>query len=532
MKKFVPLMVLGLILQTYVVFATPPKPPRRDIDFEVTYDKAPVKIGDTVTFTVSFELGGKAKDTVEFARAKLSVAPEVQYVSGDSVWSGYLEKGKAYTLEVTYRFTAYGAWSCNPVVRTYLDETGRGFAGSTSRTGGRGLAFTIPDPTPPRPKVYYPNPSDSQLRVIRIDNTESLGIRIPFNHEISAVEGPVHQKPGDSAVPESLGKVSYIVIPGALGRTEPIIIAIKSDTTNDVIFVTETGDTLYPNFEGLDSVPIKVEQTANGKYMFETKGEKGSYEVIGNVNGESIRFKLNISSTWILDGTFRFDDPFGTNDNRLEVVRYYKLHFDGQQWYVYDEGFTDADGYFWYFSDEPHELVVPISENLYTWVFYAVDGEFNPGSGEDYAYYQHGVAVMYNYSYDNITFPDSLTTIDSLPLAGAFHIINVIRNGYTNFGYGYLYHLCPVYYHNFDSSIQGSYFGSYSSGGTRGIVIMGDTDTSDFDWDQWDSSVIVHETGHWFMYEQAEMPPNSGGSHVYTMPNTTPGHTVHNLYLA
>jgi len=139
---------------------------------------------------------------------------------------------------------------------------------------------------------------------------------------------------------------------------------------------------------------------------------------------------------------------------------------------------------------------------------------------------------MNNYFYNDITIPDSFTTIDSLPLAGAFHIINVIRNGYTNFGYGYLYHLCPVYYHNFDSSIQGSYFGSYSSGGTRGIVIMGDTDTSDFDWDQWDSSVIVHETGHWFMYEQAEMSPNSGGYHVYTMPNTTPGHTVHNLYLA
>ncbi|MEW5994151.1 MAG: hypothetical protein AB1744_07120 [Candidatus Zixiibacteriota bacterium] len=531
MKKFLPLLVLSLISQTYVVFATPPKPPRRDIKFEVAYDKAPSKVGDVVTFTVSFALEPQAKDTVEFARARLSVAPQVQYVSGDSVWSGYIEKGKTYTFVVSYRFTAPGRWPCYPVVQTYLGESGWQAAQRTSRTGGKGLVFIIPDSIPAVPKVYYPDPSDSQF-VVTVVNPETLNVKLPFNIQVDTVGGTALRRAGDSAVTQRLREALAVIIPAAPQRLEPVTITLRADTTNVIVFITEKGDTVQPDFGKVDTIPFEIKPDAEGRYIFRTEKSEGSYDIRAIIKGETVQFRLKISSTWIYDGTFKFDDPFGTNDNRLEVVHYFKLHWDGQQWFVYDDGYTDNAGYFWYYSDQPHELVVPISENLYSYVFYAVDGEFNPGSGEDYAYYQHGVAVMNNFSYNDITIPDSLATIDSLPLAGAFHIINVIRNGYTNFGYGYVYYLCPVYYHNFDSSIQGSYFGSYSNGLTRGIVIMGAVDTIDYDWDQWDSSVIVHETGHWFMYEQAETPPNSGGSHVYTMPNLTPGHTSHNLYLA
>ena len=186
MRVMIPTVFISVVLFAGAVVGKALKPPRRDIDFEVTYDKAPETIGDTVTFTVSFALSQEAKDTVEYARAHLSVAKEVEYISGDSVWSGYLEKGKTYTFVVTYRFTAHGAWSCNPVVRTYLDDAGRGFAGSTSYTSSGGVLFRISDPDTSRPKIYYPDPSDSQLVVFRNDNMESLGVRIPFNIEIKA----------------------------------------------------------------------------------------------------------------------------------------------------------------------------------------------------------------------------------------------------------------------------------------------------------------------------------------------------------
>ncbi|MEW5923487.1 MAG: dockerin type I domain-containing protein [Candidatus Zixiibacteriota bacterium] len=60
-------------------------------------------------------------------------------------------------------------------------------------------------------------------------------------------------------------------------------------------------------------------------------------------------------------------------------------------------------------------------------------------------------------------------------------------------------------------------------GGNVGIEVIGTSGGAPNDWDQWDSSVVLHELFHYFQNDTAEIPPNSGGTHIFTEPPTTSG---------
>jgi len=61
---------------------------------------------------------------------------------------------------------------------------------------------------------------------------------------------------------------------------------------------------------------------------------------------------LVIRSIWMMDGTFKFDDPFGTNDNRLEVVKCINSEWINNQWVYISTTYTDENGYSYFFTDK------------------------------------------------------------------------------------------------------------------------------------------------------------------------------------
>jgi hypothetical protein len=183
---------------------------------------------------------------------------------------------------------------------------------------------------------------------------------------------------------------------------------------------------------------------------------------------------------------------------------------------------TDDTGYFNISSADPDIAVMPISENLYSAVFYT-DGSFNPGSGETGYYYSHAVAVTSNIDFEDISIPPEYTMLgDTLwNKAAAFNIGNIIRNGHNSFGY-MMWDNVPVYFDDIDT-ISESSFGFFQSNGVAGIIIKGRgnaTPPYPNDWDQWDSTVILHEYGHAFMDQNAEFPPfdpDANNDHFYFM---------------
>ncbi len=101
-------------------------------------------------------------------------------------------------------------------------------------------------------------------------------------------------------------------------------------------------------------------------------------------------------------------------------------------------------------------------------------------------------------------------------IGGAFNICNVIRNGYINFGHNMPYEV-PIYFDDNDPTMTQSLYGMFSINGVTGIVIQGSA-PPDSNWDQWDTCIVLHEYGHAFMDQNAQLPPVTQNQHYYYMP--------------
>ena len=98
--------------------ATQLEPDKRNMDIKYDIISKPEKIGDLLSISWSFVLHQEEnsverrvdtiKDTAIIAKAYLSVSPELELISGNSVWWSEIEYDKVYSFTATYRvITAY-----------------------------------------------------------------------------------------------------------------------------------------------------------------------------------------------------------------------------------------------------------------------------------------------------------------------------------------------------------------------------------------------------------------------------------------
>jgi hypothetical protein len=295
---------------------------------------------------------------------------------------------------------------------------------------------------------------------------------------------------------------------------------IFRDTDSDVILRPQFPDSIKESW---------WMHSAGDSAVFLTPQDTGKVILEGILDGRLLILRIEVSDAWILDGIFRYTDPFGNLDNRLSMTTlfFYLKDYQGQ-WEYWISDYTDANGYFATMIFDADVLVQAVSENIQCFVF-RTDGELGPGSEPAY-YHGFAVSVEGNIDFEDITIPAQYTTIGQQywNIGGAFNICNVIRNGYSNFGYDFPYQV-PVYHDNSDASILSSSYGGVSLNGVRGIIIQGSAPSGN-NWDQWDSSIVLHEYGHAFMDQNAQLPPTTQNEHYYYMP--TYGSSVLNLAYA
>ena len=243
--------------------------------------------------------------------------------------------------------------------------------------------------------------------------------------------------------------------------------------------------------------------------------------------GDGKTIFLKIRQSWILDGTFYFNDPFGTNNNPVRRAQCFFYEWNGAEFVQTQVDWTDSNGYFYFWTDKDTVAVLIQSASELSFVFYADDNCFDGSYWEQWPYHYFDVYAI-NYAHNNETIPVYYTTISDLSLAGAFHIQNIINHANNEIGYPNLHPRVPIYYNNLDSCITQSDFYGFTIANIPGIRIKGNVVSGD--WDQWDSSVVLHELGHFYQHDIAQMAPNSAGSHAFYAPPS--GSNVNDLSLA
>ncbi|MFH2036056.1 MAG: hypothetical protein ABIJ45_06600 [Candidatus Zixiibacteriota bacterium] len=166
-----------------------------------------------------------------------------------------------------------------------------------------------------------------------------------------------------------------------------------------------------------------------------------------------------------------------------------------------------------FFPENDTVAVVVNSISSFASVFYSTDSCFDFSWGETYNYHYHLVGVA-NPMQGDVTIPESYSTIGDLSKAGAFHLLSLMRYSFDQCGFPNLQ--VPIYYSDIDSCVDKSSFNSFTQNDVPGIKIRGNV--GDNDWDQWDSTVILHELGHAFMDQNSGLA-RFGGDHWYFQPS-------------
>jgi len=190
-------------------------------------------------------------------------------------------------------------------------------------------------------------------------------------------------------------------------------------------------------------------------------------------------------------------------------------------WY-YDFDFTtDNNGYFQFYLSNTHVEIVLIAANVAAHV--VSSSTHNLQEGVQLLDYNLGVEIT-NPQYQNIDIPAQYTTNTAFP--AAFYIADKIHHGCDRF-----YSLTAlmsdteyVFWDTLNHQFPGSFFGGYSVNGVPIIYIHNkyDSDTSTYNWDQWDEPVILHEYGHYLIWRFGQRSPYAFGKHslIYPPPDT------------
>jgi len=224
------------------------------------------------------------------------------------------------------------------------------------------------------------------------------------------------------------------------------------------------------------------------------------------------------------------DNNYNIEECRGVYVLLLTYDFDLGDWVVSDSCYTDVYGSFdFYAVDRANAIVAMYSVNPATQVRYSTDHFLSDGDTLK-VYFHH--YQIYNPNYNDTTFPLEAMSVVHPDTAGAFNVVNTLLDGREylsdQLNYGNLpLQNCAVW-DALDSSRITSSFGGFSTGDNiPGIYIAGKANIEN-NWDEWDEAVILHEYGHYVMYNCMQQLPEAGGQWYYLV--TTSG--KNNLQLA
>ncbi|MEW5923486.1 MAG: hypothetical protein AB1746_05815 [Candidatus Zixiibacteriota bacterium] len=109
-------------------------------------------------------------------------------------------------------------------------------------------------------------------------------------------------------------------------------------------------------------------------------------------NGTSFFIKLN--SLWRLEGYYKYNDPFGTNNNPIGMSDCFFYEWFGDHFERVEVSWTYSDGYFSFWTDKDTVLVSVMSSSGLAYTFYAEDSCFDFSIGETMLYHTYAIRVI------------------------------------------------------------------------------------------------------------------------------------------
>ncbi|GEM_PF-6929197 len=413
----------GLLLVTPAIgLGTMIAVPSKAIDFECSVAPAP-EYGQYFTVSASFSL----KDETYYmdhegagGRATLITFPKQQFIAGDTTLLGRFEKGITYTLSATYRAVNPGRFHVAMKLKTYdeADANGRAKAGGYTHTSCDCGYYVVQEGTPTPRSVILD--SATGLRITMLADSLPPGVpkpAVPYPVELNDTHIKGKRQADEKARIDKMkieGEKAPRPLPphvvhlrklkdGSYEQTGPV--SLPKRRQSEVIFRdTDSGVILKPQFP--DSIKESWWIHSAGDSAVYLTPPRGTGEVYleGLLDGKPLILRIQLSDAWILDGIFRYTDPFGNLDNRLSLTTlfFYLKNYQGE-WQYWINDYTDANGYFATMIFDADVLVQAVSDNPYCFAI-RTDGEFNPGA--DLAYYHSfAVGIENNVNFDNITIP-------------------------------------------------------------------------------------------------------------------------------
>ncbi len=468
MKKIIYIALFSMFIFS-ISYATKPSIPSLKMEMSIIHD-GNWEVGKENRVTFKFkplqEVPHKIKQPDE---AEVTFDSGLVLVTGNPIWSGFLEKGKEYSISVLLRPTKAGKFVLWGGVEASLSE------------------------------IY----SKAEK--------ERLEAELNRTYESS----PELKKRGMKAkIPE---KVFYF----HNGISE--VLEVKGTST-------DLRDTTWIESNGVKVGPVKVIRPLDSllrQPLQIKKRETPPLEEPGNDSSQDSSQSKNSGESllpYIVYGTFRYLNNFSIywpiKDAYIEQYYYDSSISD---WAFEQTSQTNFQGQFSVYVNHRHVAVVVYPYNQGGVVFYT-DGHLDGGDTTQVAgrgFQVSGLSGDYNAPLD-------LTTFTDFDVSGAYQIADDIRFGYIYVvGVASPPRLSYIYWDPLDNSVSTSY-STLAVGTTRIIIIQGRSVLTK-DRDEWDPNVVLHEYSHFLMDEFAEIPPNAGGSHRYWVPPSGPSVIPKNL---
>ncbi|PKK83098.1 MAG: hypothetical protein CVT49_10315 [candidate division Zixibacteria bacterium HGW-Zixibacteria-1] len=503
------ILLLSLLMPTLAKTSPPSLPERNfDITFEVTDE--PKMVGDIINVKWSFKLGYEKdsilksfyeqQDTTRIVKAYLHIAGPLEYISGDTLWWGIVDYNKTYSFTASFRVVQNAIVGIRPIVETHFELFKKSLK---TKNSVRGCVYDLRPQQGAAESMFIPKSEDSVVDavcdkipdyIVSIDNNNP---RIPLLNNLK-IQFP-------KTISINVDTVQY---------NDTLHIRYPMDSTLKILFdkVDSAGiDLIYD-----DKLHIKE---SDSSFIIMTTDEVDN-TIIKVIISRRGAFYIKMIGLWKLDGYFKYDDAFGNGPFVLNGVDCFLYKWTGSQWEQEEVARSYPDGYFVFYTDADTVATIAYSANEFAHVFYAKDSCFNFSLGETYGNHGWMIITCNPYHIDH-TIPDSYTTVYNLNIAAAFHLLDIVRFSnisiaWPNFSTPYI----PIYFLDCDNCFDNSSYGSYTMGNIKGIKIKGSESGVSDDWDQWDTSVVLHEMGHFFHDDFAERAPNCGGTHTFTGPTT------------
>jgi len=395
--------------------------------------------------------------------ARLGSNHDLTFIRGDSVWTGFLETGETYTLRATYRVDTALIFRPNAYViaqqvlgpgTPYGDHGG---VRATRRDGGQVINVNFDTSQKVILKAYDIDERDSSIRVIDED-TVSLDILPSFE-----------TKP----MPDSIDIKSHKSLPQPDKKE-----FIPKDSGN-----IDSKQTHLIN-NGHNAIPAS----------------SGYYSIEGYASF--------------------MDNSYNIEECREVFVLLITYDFDLEDWIVSDSCYTNEYGYFYFYPvDNANAVVSMYSINPVTAVTYTKHHDFYPG--DTLFLYSHFYQI-YNPYYSDTIFPLEAMSVAHPDTAGAFNVLNTLLNGREYLSDQLNYSNLPLQnctiWDALDGSRITSSFGGFGTGDNIPGIYIASKANDDNNWDEWDEGVILHEYGHYVMFNYMESIPDAGGFWTYLTP--------------